>query len=497
MVRGPGPRRIDLLSGKVPRIIEAFAIEPARDARGDVRRLSELDEVKLLDSISVNPRIDDFFRKVIEERKRPVRATKAEKKRRDKGLKVIAVASSYGILAQMDGLTCRRTVRGCRSTCSARSACSRRRHASPNARASISSADRRADYFRGKVPTRDAGAQRYGPRRKLAMEDTDSMAIVATEKGGLVPCPGGPHAWGTKERKAYRGPNARAAKEAIRALSFAQVDAIIDRFTDLNPYDRSIIPDSILKLEDINFDKGVSRQVYCYAISSKRYCLAVLDAHGEPQIARDPKGNPHCSEHGLGHLLHPVDPDSEKRDWIEQTWRTILREHIGLPVEKAGWLTLPALTRLTVSSPLLWQPFERNERELPYSERVKPFNFLLAAHVAEGGFPMGAETTKFFLVAPYTADQSLWLSLPWRNIHVHSGHTYPATTDPDRRLHHPDYALLDTYETVLVAFRLHSEPRVCARTDCRATKSTATAPGCSSAAQRSYRKAPSTISARR
>lgn len=25
-----------------------------------------------------------------------------------------------------------------------------------------------------------------------AMEDTDSMAIVATETGGLIPCPGGP-----------------------------------------------------------------------------------------------------------------------------------------------------------------------------------------------------------------------------------------------------------------------------------------------------------------
>ena len=43
--------------------------------------------------------------------------------------------------------------------------------------------------------------------------DTDSMAIVATPHGGLVPCPGGPE----------RLPDGR---EGVRALSFAQVDGI-------------------------------------------------------------------------------------------------------------------------------------------------------------------------------------------------------------------------------------------------------------------------------
>jgi hypothetical protein len=42
------------------------------------------------------------------------------------------------------------------------------------------------------------------------MEDTDSMAIVARKRGGLVPCPGGPHPL----------PDGR---EAIQALTWAQV----------------------------------------------------------------------------------------------------------------------------------------------------------------------------------------------------------------------------------------------------------------------------------
>src|SRR2546430_5480144 len=48
-----------------------------------------------------------------------------------------------------------------------------------------------------------------------AMEDTDSMAIIATELGGLVPCPGGPH----------RMTNNRAA---VKALSRKQVQTISD-----------------------------------------------------------------------------------------------------------------------------------------------------------------------------------------------------------------------------------------------------------------------------
>ncbi|HET9307294.1 MAG TPA: hypothetical protein VFO46_14825, partial [Candidatus Sulfotelmatobacter sp.] len=53
-----------------------------------------------------------------------------------------------------------------------------------------------------------------------AMEDTDSMAIVATERGGRVSCPGG-------------------NKGFVHALSWDQVKQISEKFDDLNPYDRS------------------------------------------------------------------------------------------------------------------------------------------------------------------------------------------------------------------------------------------------------------------
>jgi hypothetical protein len=68
-----------------------------------------------------------------------------------------------------------------------------------------------------------------------AMEDTDSMAIVSTNTGGLVPCPGG------KERMAD-------GREAVRALSWDQVDGIAKRFRALSPYDAEAISGSILKV---------------------------------------------------------------------------------------------------------------------------------------------------------------------------------------------------------------------------------------------------------
>jgi hypothetical protein len=70
--------------------------------------------------------------------------------------------------------------------------------------------------------------------------DTDSMAIVASEHGGPVPCPGGSD-W------------LPDGKDTVRALSWGEVDAIVDRFASLTPYDRSVVPSSVLETEDVNF----------------------------------------------------------------------------------------------------------------------------------------------------------------------------------------------------------------------------------------------------
>jgi hypothetical protein len=99
------------------------------------------------------------------------------------------------------------------------------------------------------------------------MCDTDSMAIVASECGGLVACKGGP----------YRTPE---GSEAIKALSWNEAGRIVGAFQSLNPYDPAIVPGSILNIvEELNFDSsGRQRQVYAYGISAKRHALYTATA---------------------------------------------------------------------------------------------------------------------------------------------------------------------------------------------------------------------------
>src|SRR5206468_8743667 len=59
--------------------------------------------------------------------------------------------------------------------------------------------------------------------------DTDSMAVVANQDGGLVECEGG-------SRTSPQG------RDAIQALSFSQVTEIVERFRALSPYDSEVVP---------------------------------------------------------------------------------------------------------------------------------------------------------------------------------------------------------------------------------------------------------------
>src|SRR6185312_2600131 len=105
----------------------------------------------------------------------------------------------------------------------------------------------------------------------IAAMDTDSAMIISTKNGGLVPCAGGP-----LQLENYHAPGGHAA---IRALSFAEVDRIRERFESLNPW-RDTLKVPFLKLEDENFgSNGERHQLYAYCISAKLYCLFNLDGN--------------------------------------------------------------------------------------------------------------------------------------------------------------------------------------------------------------------------
>ncbi|MFI5387372.1 MAG: hypothetical protein ACHQ50_14780, partial [Fimbriimonadales bacterium] len=253
-----------------------------------------------------------------------------------------------------------------------------------------------------------------------------SMAIVATRRGGLVACPGGP------ERLANGRP-------AVRALSWAAVEAIAQRFAALNPYARQAVRGSVLEVKDINFDEGGrQREVWCYAISAKRYTFLLRDQRGR-LLVRDP------SNHGLGHLLNPMDPDNECRDWIAEFWQFIVDEELGLKPKPPRWLSLPAVSKLAVTTPQLRKVL---------GGRLAPMTFVLSAHVVPLGHPVGVDPEHFHLIRSYTRDPRQWTAEPWTD--VHSGRRFPISTSDDLS---PDVARVKTYVDVLREYRVHPEPK--------------------------------------
>ena len=143
----------------------------------------------------------------------------------------------------------------------------------------------------------------------------------------------------------------------------------------------------ILKFEDgtrllVGVQKVRTTRRLFAAISAKRYCLFNLDNSGEPIIRK-------ASAHGLGHLLSPYDDETESderesgvRQWQEDLWKEIIKSlRSPNPLEvRLDWrkeLGYPAVSQYTAPTPdrLAW--FKDFNRDKPYAQRVKPFNFLL------------------------------------------------------------------------------------------------------------------------
>jgi len=432
-----------LQRGSIPKIVDAFRIESHGTLPG-------LKSTKLRGDIEINPQSHDFFKVVIEERKGLSSRTDIsdiEKERLDKALKVLANAASYGIYAEMNRKeTDNEANQICHGLDPTPFTCR------------VSHSDVPGEYCFPPLASLITGAARLMLALlehcvselggTYAMEDTDSMAIVASQQGGMVPCPGG-HS------------HMKNGKEAIKALSWKQVEKISERFAALSPYDRDSIPGSILKIEDDNYDdpktRKRQRQLYCFAISAKRYALFIRDDKGDPILLRKGINNKddRWSEHGLGHLLNPTDPESEDRDWIAQVWLNIIRRALDLPTEDPSFEHSPAVGRVTISSPAIIKPLADFNAQKKYCDQLKPFNFLLTCHVKQLGHPVGTKPERFHLIAPYDSDPRQWLKTRW--IDQYSGKRYRITTAGYHN--NRQTARVKTYGEVLREYVFHPESK--------------------------------------
>jgi hypothetical protein len=251
--------------------------------------------------------------------------------------------------------------------------------------------------------------------------DTDSMAIVASEHGGLVPCNGGPH----------KMPD---GSDAIKALSWVDAREIVDRFKSLNPYNKKVVPGSILNIvEEINSDSnGKQRQVYGYGISAKRYAVYTFDG-SEVRIIK-------ASEHGLGLHYRPKEGRDSECDiplWIKEGWQRILDRAHGLPSREPDWFDFPVMRRIAITTPHVMTALRRLDRD-----KARPYNFALSPVIIDlSGSPIT-------LLDPFEKDPARWMEMSY--INIHDGTAHPL--DPPTLM-----AIPQTFGTIFSQYVKHPE----------------------------------------
>jgi hypothetical protein len=348
------------MKGGRPEIVQAWRL------RAEGGQLDTLMPLPFRETDLIDPRVDDFFMKLIELR---IRETDDEldDKRRKTGYKVVALSGAYGTAAETNPIDIdpdddKRKLRAVMV------------YADQEFKVRVGRPERpgRFNFFpTAALITAEARlllamakheVERHGGI--VAYCDTDSCAPVATEHGGFVRCEDGPYVLADGTR-------------AVRALSWCEVEEVRERFAALNRYDPSAISGTILKCEDENYALGPNgkpdysrrEQLYCYAVSEKLYALFTIDEHRDPHVRK-------YSSLVLGQLRSPVPVprDGNPHAWIVEAWTREIRGALRKPVKPFAWEGCPAIEQLTIST---WNVFN------PYQRYARPFDFLIVGLISE------------------------------------------------------------------------------------------------------------------
>jgi len=386
---GPDLAGSKLKTGNAPNIIQAFRLVP--------QGLQEGMKPSHIGTRTIDPAKDDFFRVIIEERKRL-----AKNHPHYLLLKIIANAL-YGIFAELNRYEYGKNDAKELEVFSGEDKFSQptciverpgKWHFAPAA--ALITAGGRLMLAMLERMAGDLGGT-------YLLTDTDSMLFVASEDSGLVPCPGGQH-------KMHDG------TPAVRALTWKEVEAIAAKLNSLNPYDRNIIGE-ILKIEDCNYDRGGSpHQLYGVAVSAKRY--VVYKRHKTKLQIIKP------SEHGLGIVYVPdkrkrykpidcKDQETSYPRWIVEAWERLLTDHFRNAEEPKDAFVMrnlwfggfPAVMRVRVTTPNVLKALREGD-----PEAAKPYNFALSPILLE-------PPPDCTLVAPFSKHPEEWLTRDYTEIH--------------------------------------------------------------------------------
>jgi len=382
-IAGPDLIASVLLSGHTPNVLEAFRIVPHGKQRS-------LRPIELRSSISVDPRKEDFFTRVIEYRKQ----NKAND-RLQHFLKILANSTSYGTYLELNPVKI---------------------DPSNRPKITVYSGDH---IFKQPAPdTIEQPGSFYFPllgalitsggRLLLAMIercvrdaggtylccDTDALTIVSNERGGPVKMPDG--------------------ASTAKALSWSEVDKIVVRFDSLSPYNRTIVP-HLLRLTDENYAKsGTQRQLFGLSIAAKRYALYTTKcgqqgcSHRKCVAVVDPKA------HGLIFFAPSEERVNGLPKWWWELWSFLLAlefKQIAEPdfnvLMVAGramnaataadiegvpsWISLPAMMKMRISTPHYFDQMKG---------KASPFGFVL--------HPRTCDKLKLTLLTPFSKNRAGW-----------------------------------------------------------------------------------------
>jgi hypothetical protein len=408
---GPDVVASKLLAGKVPHIEKAIRMVPHGQQKG-------LRPTNLRGMVKVDPRRDDLFRVMVEQKQ----VYKESNEALSYFLKICANSTSYGMFYELTPEKLFKAVR-------VKVFSGEHTHEQ-----SVTTREKPGEWYFPPIAALITG----GAHLLLAMLercvtdngghylfcDTDSMCIVASRTGGWVGCPNEPR---------------------IKALLWKDVVQIADRFTSLNCYDRKKVPGSILKIEKVNFDTGQQIELFGYAISAKRYDLYRYDAQGNIVIV-DAKA------HGLGYLYPPKDAikGDPNSDWIWEVWHWILEGEVATPRPVPEWFPVPAMMRMTVSTPAVLGMLKGFTR---------PFNFVHVPLLFPNLYPPGKNPSNFSLMMPFSKDRDKWLNT--KAIDTHSGKQHAITLlDPKGVTKAIE---VKCYGNILGAYREHPEAKFLGR----------------------------------
>lgn len=386
-----------LLSGRIPDVQEAFRIVPHGQQRG-------LRPIKLRGAISVDPRKEDFFTRVIEYRQQ----NKADD-RLQYFLKILANSTSYGTYLELNPVKI-----------------------DPSNRPKITVYSGERIFEQLAPDTIEQPGSFYFPllgalitsggRLLLAMIercvrdaggtylccDTDALIIVASKAGGTIQMPDGAF--------------------PVKALSWSEVEQIRNRFDSLSPYNRKIVP-NLLRLTDENYDEnGAQRQLFGLSIAAKRYVLYTTKCdqpycrHRKCITIVDPKA------HGLIFLAPSEERENALPQWWWEFWRFLLALEFKQIIEPdssvlmvAGramnaetaadvdglpsWIALPAMMKMRISTPHYFDQMK---------SKASPFGFVL--------HPRTRDKLELTLLTPFSKNRAEWAHSLC--INTHDGKSY-------------------------------------------------------------------------